>query len=79
MRYPVLAFDYAFAGRTLNILNLMLKWAILFAVISLIAGVLGFGGIAGASAGIAKILFFIFIAICVILFIAAMVVGKKIL
>ena len=31
----------------------MLKWAIIFAVVALIAGALGFGGIAGAAAGIA--------------------------
>ena len=34
----------------------MLKWALIFAVI---AGVLGFGGIAGAAAGVAKLLFLI--------------------
>ena len=27
----------------------MIKWAIIFAIIGVIAGVLGFGGIAGAS------------------------------
>jgi uncharacterized membrane protein YtjA (UPF0391 family) len=38
----------------------MLHYAIVFLVIALIAAVLGFGGIAGASAGIAKILFLVF-------------------
>ncbi|MCE8007425.1 DUF1328 domain-containing protein [Aestuariivita sp.] len=37
----------------------MLGWAATFLVIALIAAVLGFGGIAGASTGIAKILFLI--------------------
>ena len=37
----------------------MLYWAAFFSIIALIAAALGFGGIAGASAGIAKILFFI--------------------
>lgn len=41
----------------------MLGWALTFLVIALIAAALGFGGIAGASAGIAKILFFVFIAL----------------
>jgi len=48
----------------------MFKWALIFAVVALIAALLGFGGIAGASAGIAKILFFIglaFVALFVIL------------
>ena len=35
----------------------MIKWAIIFAIIGIIAGVLGFGGIAGAAVGIAKFLF----------------------
>ncbi len=48
----------------------MLGWALTFLVIALIAGVFGFGGIASASAGIAQILFFIFIA----LFVVAMIV-----
>jgi uncharacterized membrane protein YtjA (UPF0391 family) len=41
----------------------MLRWALAFFIIALIAAVLGFGGIAVAAAGIAKILFFIFLAL----------------
>jgi uncharacterized membrane protein YtjA (UPF0391 family) len=48
----------------------MLNWALTFLVVALIAAVLGFGGIAGTAAGIAKILFFVFI----VLFLGAMVV-----
>jgi uncharacterized membrane protein YtjA (UPF0391 family) len=44
----------------------MLNWALTFLVIALIAAALGFGGIAGTSAGIAKILFFVFIALFVL-------------
>ena len=33
----------------------MLRWAIIFAVISLIAGLFGFTGISAGAAGIAKI------------------------
>jgi uncharacterized membrane protein YtjA (UPF0391 family) len=33
----------------------MFNWGIAFLVIAIVAGVLGFGGIAGASAGLAKI------------------------
>jgi uncharacterized membrane protein YtjA (UPF0391 family) len=49
----------------------MLYYAIVFLIIALIAGVLGFGGIAGASVGIAKILFAFFI----ILFVATLIFG----
>ena len=41
----------------------MLKWAAIFFVISLIAGLLGFTGMATAFAHIAQILFFIFLVI----------------
>jgi uncharacterized membrane protein YtjA (UPF0391 family) len=49
----------------------MLSWVITFLVIALIAGVLGFGGIAGASIEMAKIVFFI----AVVLFLVSAVVG----
>lgn len=55
----------------------MLSWALSFLVIALIAAALGFGGIAGTSAGIAKILFFIFIALFVISLIARLMNGKS--
>ncbi|SHF75761.1 uncharacterized protein DUF1328 [Litoreibacter halocynthiae] len=48
----------------------MLYWALVFFVVAIIAGVFGFGGIASASAGIAQILFFIFLA----LFVATLIV-----
>ena len=47
----------------------MLGWAITFLVVALIAALLGFGGIASASAGIAQILFFIFL----VLFVATLI------
>jgi len=39
----------------------MLHYALVFLVIAILAAVFGFGGVAVASAGIAKILFFLFI------------------
>ena len=47
----------------------MLGWAVTFLIIALIAAALGFGGIAGASAGIAQLLIVVFI----VLFVAAMI------
>jgi uncharacterized membrane protein YtjA (UPF0391 family) len=49
----------------------MLSWVVTFLVIALIAGVLGFGGIAGASVEIAKAIFFI----AVLLFLISAVIG----
>ena len=54
----------------------MLRYAIIFLVIAVVAAVLGFGGIAGASVGIAKILFFVFIALFVIGLIMHLVKGR---
>ncbi|SPH19577.1 hypothetical protein ASD8599_00311 [Ascidiaceihabitans donghaensis] len=44
----------------------MLHYALIFFVVAIIAAVFGFGGIASASAGIAQILFFIFLALFVL-------------
>jgi uncharacterized membrane protein YtjA (UPF0391 family) len=52
-------------------LSPLLKWALGFFVVAIIAAVLGFGGIAGAATGIAKILFFGFLVLAAI----ALVVG----
>ena len=54
----------------------MLTWTIIFLVVALIAGVLGFGGIAGASMGIAKILFFIFLVLFVVSLVMHLVRGR---
>ena len=56
----------------------MIRLAIIFLVIGLVLAVLGFGGIGGAFIGIAKILFFIAIAIFVVLLILGIAAGKKI-
>jgi uncharacterized membrane protein YtjA (UPF0391 family) len=46
----------------------LLRWALTLFVIAIIAGLLGFTNVAGASMDIAKFLFFIFMAGVVILF-----------
>jgi len=51
----------------------MLSWALTFLVLALVAGVLGFGVIAGTAASIAKILFGVFL----ILFIIGLIVGRR--
>jgi len=55
----------------------MLNWTLNFLILALIAGLLGFTGIAGAAVGIAKILFFIFLAMWVIAFGVVYFVTKK--
>lgn len=51
----------------------MLHYAVVFFIIALIAALFGFTGIAGASAGIAQVLFFIFL----VLFVVSLLVGRR--
>lgn len=46
----------------------MLSWSLAFFVLAIIAAIFGFGGIAVASASIAKILFVIFLVLFVLSF-----------
>jgi len=55
----------------------MLKWALVFAIVSIIAGVLGFTGVAASAAGISKILFFIFLAMFFAVVIFSIFAAKK--
>ena len=54
----------------------MLRWALIFFVIALIAAVFGFGGIAASAEGIAKILFFGFVILAIVSLIFGVVRGK---
>lgn len=55
----------------------MLRWALTFLVIALIAAVLGFGGIAGTAAGIAQVLFWIFLVGCLLIFLLSLISGRR--
>lgn len=57
----------------------MLKWALIFFVVSLVAGALGFTGIASGARSIAKILFGIFLVIAVIFVLLAWGAGEMLL
>ncbi|WP_422061449.1 DUF1328 family protein [Sphingopyxis sp.] len=56
----------------------MFKWALIFAVVALVAALLGFGGIAGTAGGIAKILFFIGLALVVLFVILGAAAARKV-
>jgi uncharacterized membrane protein YtjA (UPF0391 family) len=53
----------------------MLKWALIFFVISLVAGYFGFTGVASTTRSIAKVLFFIALAIFLIVLIFGVMLG----
>jgi uncharacterized membrane protein YtjA (UPF0391 family) len=53
----------------------MLRWILTFLVIAIVAGALGFTGVAGTSMGIAQTLFYIFLVLFVLSLIVHLVRG----
>lgn len=51
----------------------MLRWSILFLIVALVAGLLGFTEIIGPSMLVAKILFFVFL----VLFVISLLMGSQ--
>ncbi len=55
----------------------MLRWAFIFLVLALVAGLLGFTGIAGDSMYIAKILFFVFLVVFLVGLVYSLATGRR--
>lgn len=55
----------------------MLYWAIVFLIISLVAGLLGFAGVASTAAGIAKLLFGIFLILFLVFLVLSLIRGPR--
>jgi uncharacterized membrane protein YtjA (UPF0391 family) len=55
----------------------MLRLALFFFVVSIIAALFGFTGISAATAGIAKFLFFLFVVICLAFVIIGLAIGSS--
>lgn len=55
----------------------MLRWAMGFLVLAIVAALLGFSGIAVASAGIAKLLFILFLIVFLITLALGLAAGRK--
>ncbi|MFP4600836.1 MAG: DUF1328 domain-containing protein [Persicimonas sp.] len=56
----------------------MLSWIVIFLVLALVAALFGWGGIASGAAGIAQVLFFVFLALLVISFVVRAVRGQSV-
>jgi uncharacterized membrane protein YtjA (UPF0391 family) len=54
----------------------MLRWALLFFLVSLVAAALGFTDIAADAASIAKVLFVVFLVIFLILLVLGIMAGE---
>ena len=71
MLIPLSCYPTGRASQPQNEENAMLKYAIIFALISLVAGALGFTGVAAGAAGIAKVLFVVFLILTLIFVVLA--------
>ena len=56
----------------------MLRWALIFFIISIIAAIFGFSGISHATAGVAQVLFYVFLGVFVLMLVLGLLAGKKI-
>jgi uncharacterized membrane protein YtjA (UPF0391 family) len=54
----------------------MIKWAIIFFLISVVAGFFGFTGVASGARTIAKVLFFIAVTVFLIVLVFGVMLGK---
>jgi uncharacterized membrane protein YtjA (UPF0391 family) len=54
----------------------MLYYALVFFILAMVAGALGFGGIAGAMVDVAIILFYLFLAVFLVAFVAGLLRGR---
>jgi uncharacterized membrane protein YtjA (UPF0391 family) len=55
----------------------MLKWSFIFLVIALIAGALGFTGVAGAATEIARTLFYVFLIVWLVILVGGYLIIKR--
>jgi uncharacterized membrane protein YtjA (UPF0391 family) len=54
----------------------LLKWALIFFLVSVVAGILGFTGISAASADVARFLFYVFVVIFLVLLILGLTIFR---
>ena len=55
----------------------MLQWALAFLILALVSAFFGFGGIAAASAGIAKILFYVLVIVFAIALVGGILSSRR--
>jgi uncharacterized membrane protein YtjA (UPF0391 family) len=55
----------------------MLRWALGFLMVALVAAFLGFGGVASTSMEIAKILFYVFLIFFVVALLMSLITGRR--
>lgn len=56
----------------------LLKWALICFVVSLIAGALGFTGIASGAGSLSRILFGLFLVVAIVIVVIALAIGQAV-
>ena len=56
----------------------MLRWALIFLIISMIAALFGFTAVAGAAAEIARVLFYIFVTIFLVTLVLGLMAAESV-
>ncbi len=51
----------------------MLRWSVIFLVIAIVAGILGFGGVASGAASFAQVLF----VLALVVFLLSLIMGRR--
>ena len=69
---PPRAWRFATPERAMTIL----KWALIFFLVSIVAGILGFTGVSAASADVARFLFYVFVVIFLVLLILGLTIFR---
>ncbi len=57
----------------------MLRWAVAFFIVAIVAAIFGFGDIAAAATGVAKILFYVFLILFLISLVSGITLRRRIL
>lgn len=55
----------------------MLRWALGFLIVAIVAAFIGFGGIASTSMQIAKTLFFVFLVFFLVALVLSLIAGRR--
>lgn len=76
-RYNIWAETKVILTQYLLKLKVILRWVIIFLVITLLAALLGFSGLAAGAASMAKIVFYIFIVLLAVSLIAGLARGWR--
>lgn len=55
----------------------MLRWAVVFFIVAIIAAIFGFGGIAAGATDIARVLFFLFLVVFLVSLLWGLATGRR--